>query len=92
MEVLSENPGVNIRINDSILPVSQLIVCRVTGDRNIYKSLVELVRNCEPEEVWSWIDALQFPSGWDVDTQLRRLLRRHDFLDKHDADWLLEFI
>lgn len=92
MEVLSENPGVTVQINDSLLPVSQLIVCRVTGDRNLYKPLVDLVRHCDQDEVYSWVDALQFPIGWDVDRQVSRLLRRYDFLEKHDAGWLLEFI
>jgi len=92
MEVLSENPGVNIRISDSLLPVSQLIVCRVTGDRNTHRALVDLVRHTDQDEVYSWVDALQFPSAWDVDRQVSRLIRRHEFLEKHDAGWLLEFI
>lgn len=92
MEALSETPNVNIQISDDLLPAAQLIVCRVKGDRNVYKPLVDLVRNCDQEDVYSWVDALQFPSGWDVDRQVSRLLRRHDFLSKHDAGWLLEFI
>ena len=92
LEVLSTRPGVPIRISDALLPVAQLVICRLKNDRDVHKPLVDLVRNCDQDDVYSWVDTLQCPIGWDVDRQVSRLLRRHQFLEKHDAGWLLEFI
>ena len=92
MEALSVNPGVPIQINESLLPAAQLITCRLKGDREVHRPLVDLIRHCEQDEVYSWVDVLQFPIGWDIDRKVTRLLRRHEFCEKHDAGWLLEFI
>ena len=92
MESLCKTPGIPVTIEDSILPVAQLIVNRVNLNRNIHDALVTLVRNTNPEDAYSWVDALQFPSDWEVERKLSKLLRHHEFLDKYSAGWVLEFI
>lgn len=92
MESLSKTPGIHVTIEDSILPAAPIIVNRVTGNRNIHASLVTLVRNTESEEAFGWVDALQFPVDWEVERKLSKMIRHHDFLERHSAGWLLEFI
>jgi hypothetical protein len=92
MESLCKTPGIDVTIEDSILPAAQIIVCRVTGNRNLHDSLVTLVRNSTAEDAFGWIDALQFPADWEVERKLSKLIRHHEFLQKYSAGWVLEFI
>lgn len=92
MESLCKTPGIHVTLEDSILPAAQLIVNRVTGDRHIHQSLVTLVRNASAEDAFGWVDALQFPVDWEVERKLSKLIRHHEFLEKHSAGWVLEFI
>lgn len=92
MESLCKTPGIHVTLEDSILPAAQLIVNRVTGDRNVHQSLVTLVRNASAEDAFGWVDALQFPVDWEVERKLSKLIRHHEFLEKHSAGWVLEFI
>ena len=64
---------------------------RVTNNRDIHDALVTLVRHFESDDAYSWVDALQFPSDWDAERKLSRLLRHYDFLSKYNAGWVLEF-
>lgn len=91
MEALSEKPNLTVTISDDLMPVSGLIRKRVTKNRDIHQDLVTLVRHCDEETVYSWIDALRFPTDWYVDRQIAALLRHHNFLKQHDAGWLLEY-
>lgn len=91
MDCLSKKPGVGVTITDEILPVAPLIMNRVTNNRDIHDSLVTLVRHFDSEDAYSWVDTLQFPPDWDADRKLSRLLRQHDFLNKYNAGWVLEF-
>jgi hypothetical protein len=92
MESLCKTPGIDVTIEDSILPAAQLIVCRITGNRSVHESLVTLVRNSSTDDAFGWVDALQFPSDWEVERKLSKLIRHHEFLEKHSAGWVLEFI
>ena len=92
MESLCKTPGVDVTIEDSILPAAQLIMNRISGNRNFHESLVTLVRNTSTEDAYSWVESLQFPLDWDVERKLTKLIRHHEFLEKHSAGWLLEFI
>lgn len=91
METLCKKPGIKVNIDDSILPAAQLIVNRVTGCRNVHDALVTLVRNTDSEDAYSWVEVLQFPTDWEVERSLTKMLRHHDFLEKHSAGWILEF-
>ena len=91
MEALSEKPNLTITISDDLMPVAGLIRKRVTGNRDVHQDLVTLVRHCDDDTVYSWIDALRFPSDWHVDRKIAALLRHHNFLKKHEAGWLLEY-
>lgn len=92
METLCKTPGIPVTIEDSILPAAQLIVNRVTGNRHIRDSLVTLVRSTDTEDAYGWVEALQFPQDWEVERRLSKLIRHHEFLEKHNAGWVLEFI
>ena len=92
MESLCKTPGVNVTIEDSILPAAQLIVNRVSGNRDLHGSLVTLVRNSSTEDAYGWVEALQFPLDWEVERKLTKLIRHHEFLEKHSAGWIVEFI
>lgn len=92
METLCKTPGVNVTIEDSILPAAQLIVNRISGNRDLHRSLITLVRNSSTEEAYGWVQALQFPIDWEVERKLTKLIRQHDFLESHSAGWLVEFI
>ena len=92
MESLSKTPGIHVTIEDSILPAAPIIVNRVTGNRNFHASLVTLVRNTDTDEAFGWVDALQFPADWEVERKLSKMIRQHEFLERHSAGWLLEFI
>jgi len=92
MESLCKTPGIPVTIEDSILPAAALIVNRVSLNRDLHDSLVTLVRNTSSEEAYNWVDALQFPSDWEVERKLSKLIRHHEFLDKYSAGWVLEFI
>ena len=91
MEALSEKPNLTVTISDDLLPVAGLIRKRVTNNRDIHDDLVTLVRHCDEETVYSWIDVLKFPSDWYVDRKIGHLIRHHAFLKKHEAAWLLEY-
>jgi hypothetical protein len=91
MESLSEKPNLTVTISDDLMPVAGLIRKRVSNNRDIHKDLVTLVRHCEDDTVYSWIDALQFPTDWYVDRKIAHLIRHHTFLKKHEAGWLLEY-
>jgi hypothetical protein len=92
MQALSKRPGIGVTIQDALLPVTALIVCKVTGNRCVHEALVTLVRHVDHDEVYHWIEALQFPSEWDVERQATKLLRHFEFLEKSNAGWLLEFV
>ena len=91
MEALSEKPNLTVTISDDLMPVSGLIRKRLMNNRDIHEDLVTLVRHCEEETVYSWIDVLKFPTDWYVDRKIAALLRHHAFLKQHDAGWLLEY-
>ena len=91
METLCTKPDLTITISDDLLPVAGLIRKRILNDRDIFQELVTLVRHCEEDDVYSWVDALRFPSDWCVDRRIALLLRHHAFLQKHEAGWLLEY-
>lgn len=91
MEALSEKPNLTVTISDDLLPVAGLIRKRVTNNRDIHDDLVTLVRHCDEETVYNWIDVLKFPSDWYVDRKIGHLIRHHAFLKKHEATWLLEY-
>ena len=92
MESLCKTPGIDVTIEDSILPAAQIIVNRITGNRNVHESLVTLVRNSSTDDAFGWVDALQFPTDWEVERKLSKLIRHHEFLEKYSAGWVLEFI
>ena len=92
MESLCKTPGVHVTIEDSILPAAQLIVNRISGNRNFHDSLITLVRNSSTDDAYSWVEALQFPADWEVERKLTKLIRHHEFLEKYSAGWVLEFI
>jgi len=91
MESLCEKPDLTITISDDLLPVAGLIRKRLSNNRHVFHDLVTLVRHCEEDEVYSWIDILRFPPDWYVDRTISLLLRHHTFLQKHEAGWLLEY-
>ena len=91
MEALSEKPNLTVTISDDLMPVAGLIRKRLTRNRDIHQDLVTLVRHCDEETVYSWIDVLKFPSDWYVDRKIGHLIRHHAFLKKHEAAWLLEY-
>lgn len=91
MEALCEKPNLTVTISDDLMPVAGLIRKRVSNNRDIHKELVTLVRHCNEDDVYSWIDALKFPSDWYVDRKVAILIRHHGFLKKHEAGWLLEY-
>ena len=91
MEALCEKPDLTITISDELMPVAGLIKKRITNNRDIYHDLVTLVRHCNEDDVYSWIDTLRFPADWYVDRKISLLLRHYKFLDKHEAGWLLEY-
>lgn len=91
MESLSEKPDLTVTISDDLMPVAGLIRKRLMKNRDIQGELVTLVRHCTDDEVYSWIDALNFPSDWYVDRRVAALIRHHSFLKKYEAGWLLEY-
>lgn len=92
MESLCTTPGIGVTIEDSLLPAAQIIVNRITNNRNFHESLVTLVRNSSTDDAFNWVEALQFPSDWEVERKLSKLIRHHEFLEKFSAGWVLEFI
>ena len=90
---LGNKKGVRVSIDDAILPAVPLIMCRLDNNRtNLHSAIVSLVRNADPDDVYRWIDVLQFPMDWDVENRSTKMLRYHEFLDKQSAGWLLEFL
>lgn len=92
MEALKAKPNIHVEITDDILPAAALILHRVSGNRDVHEALLMLTRHLTPDEAYSWVDCLQFPSDWDVDRKLSRILRHSDFLAKFRARWVLDFI
>lgn len=92
MRCLQTKPNVQVQIQDSILPIASLLVKRISGNRDVHDSIVTMVRNMEAEDVYGWIDALQFPQDWAVERQATKLIRHKDFLDKYNASWVLEYV
>ena len=91
MESLSKKPNLTVTISDDLMPVAGLIRKRINNDRDIQHELVTLVRHCTEDDVYSWIDALKFPTDWYVDRRTASLIRQHTFLKKFEAGWLLEY-
>lgn len=90
---LNKHTDIRVTIDDVILPAVPMIICRLEMNRNsLYDALTTLVRNCSPEDVYNWVDALQFPHDWDLDIHVRRMLRHHEFLEERSAGWLLELL
>ena len=90
---LGNKKGVRVSMDDAILPAVPLIMCRLDNNRtNLHSAIVSLVRNADPDDVYRWIDVLQFPMDWDVENRSTKMLRYHEFLDKQSAGWLLEFL
>ena len=93
INTLGNKKGVRISIDDIILPAVPLIMCRLDSNRSsLHDAIVSLVRNADPDDVYRWVDVLQFPQDWDVETLCTKMLRHHEFLDKQSAGWLLEFL
>ena len=84
--------GNRVQIGDEILPAAALIMNRVNGNRDVHESLLLLTRHLSPEEAYMWVDCLQFPSDWDVDRKLSRILRHSEFLEKFRARWVLDLL
>jgi len=84
--------GNRVQIADEILPAAALIMNRVNGNRDVHESLLLLTRHLSPEEAYMWVDCLQFPSDWDVDRKLSRILRHSEFLEKFRARWVLDLL
>ena len=93
MTRLSKHPEIHITLDDVIMPAIPLILCRLENDRTgLYKALVTLVRNTPGDEAFRWVDILGFPDAWEADIKIGKLSRHFDFLEKKNADWLLEFL
>lgn len=92
MKALCTKPGVKVTLDDSILPAAGLIIQRLDNNRDIHDSLVTLVRRLDTEDVYAWVDALQFPPDWSVEREAARLIRHKGFLDKYNASWVLEYV
>jgi len=93
LNLLRKDSNVKITLTDEILPAVPLIMCRLENRRSdIHTALVTLVRNCSHEDVYRWIDVLQFPNDWDVELTINKMLRHYEFLEGKNADWLLEYL
>jgi hypothetical protein len=93
MRFLCKDVKTRVTLTDDILPVVPLIMCRLENSKvNLYPAMVTLVRNCDNDDVYRWVEVLQFPRNWDVEMSINKMLRDYEFLESKNADWLLEYI
>lgn len=93
IRLLGKDSKTRVTLSDEILPAVPLIMCRLENKRNdLHSAIVTLVRNCTSEDVYRWVEVLQFPNDWEVELSTTKMLRHYDFLDAKNADWLLEYL
>lgn len=84
---------IHITVDDSILAAVPLIMCKLEGKRDtLHEAMITLVRHSSADDVYRWVDILEFPESWELELKVGKLIRQHEFLDKKKASWLLEFL
>jgi len=91
-ETLAKKPGLDVELDDELLPIAPIIMHRLGQRRDVHSALVTLVRNIPPDDVFAWVDALNFPKDWGIEREAIKLVRRFEFLRKYKADWILEYV